>query len=480
MNGKIFRWSAVFLAVITAGLIFFVFWEPQPATANSQNPFDGVPKATTPVDHTPLIEAEIASGRDATAVCLDCHEEAGQQMLHNVHYTWQSEPVDVPGHDEPVAIGKRNLLNNFCIGTQSNEAACSKCHAGYGFTSQNFDFGDPGGVDCLVCHDTTGTYKKGTGGEPLEGVDLVSVAQNVGRPSRANCGSCHFSGGGGNAVKHGDLDTSLLNPSESLDVHMGKLDFQCVDCHQADDHVIKGKSISVSVNNHNAVACTDCHSTDLHEDDRITSHIDTLACQTCHVPESAKKYATKMEWYWGDAGQEREEVLHEYAKKKGTFRYETGFKPEYHWFNGYNERYLLGDLVNPDGITPLNKPLGDIEDPTAKIWPFKVHRGNQVMDAVYGYLLQPQTTTPEGYWTTFDWNTALENGAEVTGIPYSGEYDFAVTEMYWKQSHMISPANDAMQCQDCHGDEGRFDWQALGYTGDPARTGGRFTQDGGK
>jgi len=446
----------------------------------STDPHDGLPEATTHIDHTALITGPLESGRDATAVCLRCHADQGEQMLNNVHYTWMSEPVEVPGHDEPVGIGKRNLLNNFCIGTQSNEASCSKCHAGYGLTDQNFDFSDSGGVDCLVCHDNTGTYQKGAGGEPVEGVDLVSVAQNVGRPTRANCGSCHFSGGGGNAVKHGDLDTSLLFPSSALDVHMGGQDMVCVDCHEADDHQIKGRSLSVSVENHNSVECTDCHTNTVHEDDRITSHIDALACQTCHVPESAKKYASKMEWYWGDAGQEREEVRHEFAKKKGSFTYEQGFKPEYHWYNGNNERYLLGDPINVGGVTPLNKPLGDINDPTAKIWPFKIHQGNQISDANYGYLLQPQTTTEEGYWTTFDWDSALVNGAKVTGLPYSGEYEFALTEMYWKQSHMISPASEALQCQDCHGENGRFDWQALGYPGDAARLGGRATQEGGK
>lgn len=431
------------------------------------------------VDHTPLIKIPLTSGREATALCLECHEEQGDAMLHSVHYTWLSEPVQVPGRDEPVAIGKRNLLNNFCIGTQSNEASCSKCHAGYGFTSQAFDFGDKGGIDCLVCHDSTGTYKKGSGGEPLKGVDLVSVAKGVGRPTRTNCGGCHFSGGGGNAVKHGDLDNSLFFPTENIDVHMGRLDFQCVDCHTSDDHIIKGRSISVSVDNTNAVACTDCHSDQLHDDDRITAHIDTLACQSCHVHESAKKYATKMEWYWGDAGLDKEEVVHEFAKKKGSFRYERGFKPEFRWYNGSNERYLLGDPINEGGVTPLNKPLGDINDPNAKIWPFKIHRGNQIYDAEFGYLLQPQTTTDEGYWTTFDWNQALINGAKVTGIAYSGSYDFAETEMYWKQSHMISPAKDAMQCQGCHGETGRLDWEALGYTDDAARSGGRFSQNGG-
>ena len=39
-------------------------------------------------------------------------------------------------------------------------------------------------------------------------------------------------GGGGEAVKHGDMDETLLFPSERIDIHMGKHDMQCVDCHR--------------------------------------------------------------------------------------------------------------------------------------------------------------------------------------------------------------------------------------------------------
>ena len=78
-------------------------------------------------------------------------------------------------------------------------------------------------------------------------------------------------GGGGNAVKHGDLDSSLFYPSEDVDVHMGRYDFQCVDCHRTEDHQIGGHMISVSVTAENAIACTDCHETNLHSDERITA-----------------------------------------------------------------------------------------------------------------------------------------------------------------------------------------------------------------
>lgn len=140
-------------------------------------------------------------------------------------------------------------MNNFCIGLPANWPRCISCHAGYGFKDASFDFSKAENVDCLVCHDTTGTYKKfptGAGHPVYEGeqkefpkgnmwkpVDLLKVAQSVGRTTRSTCGACHFYGGGGDHVKHGDLDTSMVNPTPEIDIHMGgakKMTFQ--DCHQ--------------------------------------------------------------------------------------------------------------------------------------------------------------------------------------------------------------------------------------------------------
>ena len=46
--------------------------------------------------------------------------------------------------------------------------------------------------------------------------------------------------------------------------------------------------------------------------------------------------------------------------------------------------------------------------------------------------------------------------------------------MYWPTTHMVQPKENALQCNDCHSPEGRLDWQALGYPGDPMEWGGRF------
>ena len=58
-----------------------------------------------------------------------------------------------------------------------------------------------------------------------------------------NCGTCHFYGGGGDAVKHGDLDSSMAYPEKDIDIHMGLdgQDFACQECHVTKEHIIPGQ-----------------------------------------------------------------------------------------------------------------------------------------------------------------------------------------------------------------------------------------------
>jgi len=353
------------------------------------------------------------------------------------------------------------------------------CHVGYGWEEgRETQQANPENVDCLACHADNATYGKGLFGNPAEGVDLLAAAQSVRAPSRENCGKCHFDGGGGNGVKHGDLDESLYFPDQSLDIHMGgEFNMQCTDCHVTKDHQILGRMLAdnYTIDPKEQVSCEQCHVNQKHEDERINTHLSAVACQTCHIPAIALEDPTKVTWDWSQAGQEgREDDHFTYLKIKGEFVYDKNFAPTYLWFNGNNEyRYILGDPLGKDGITYINKPAGNIEDKTAKIFPFKVHIAKQPYDVKNNYLLQPVTSGKDGFWTTFDWNSAFELAAPITGLEYSGEYGFTETYMYWATTHMVQSAEDALQCESCHGENGRLDWAALGYQGDPIEWGGR-------
>lgn len=461
------------LVATTLLIVVPIFLFITPAPAAQDDPWAHVPAHAPHTDHTDLLTGPFTTGPQVTQACLECHEDAAHQVAQTSHWTWESQPVLLPGRTEPVTTGKKHSINNFCIGIQSNWPGCTSCHAGYGWEDAAFDFTALSQVDCLVCHEQTGSYVKGQAGQPLAEVDLLAAARSVAAPTRQNCGGCHFRGGGGDAVKHGDLDETLFFPPEDVDVHMGQHDFLCTDCHRTQDHVIQGRSISVSVDDANQVYCTDCHAAAPHLDQRLNDHVAAVACQTCHVPAGAVREATKMHWDWSTAGQDLPENPHTYLKIKGSFVYESNFTPEYHWFNGRADRYLLGDPIDPTQFTPLNLPLGSIADPEAQIWPFKVHRANQIYDALYHYLLQPKTVGEGGFWDAFDWDQAVRLGSAVVGLAYSGEYGFAPTEMYWPLSHMVVSGDRALQCSECHGEAGRLDWSALGYPGDPMLWGGR-------
>jgi octaheme c-type cytochrome (tetrathionate reductase family) len=475
---KITKFTWLFGAVVVLGLIFvpIAILVPEKGQPVSQDPWDNVPLEIPHTDHTDIIQGPLETAEDVTKACLECHQDAATEVMATTHWTWESQPYLIPGRDTTVTVGKKNAINNFCIGIQGNWAGCTSCHVGYGWEDANFDFSQQDAVDCLVCHDNTGIYVKGYAGYPVEGVDLLEIAQSVGTPTRENCGSCHFNGGGGNAVKHGDLDETLYFPPSNVDVHMGEHDFLCTDCHQTENHDITGRSISVSLDDANQIYCTDCHAEDLHEDERINAHTGSVACQSCHIPNAATRDATKMYWDWSTAGSDEiEESLHTYLKIKGSFVYEANFTPVYRWYNGdVAERYLLGDVIDPQTVTPINLPAGSIDDPTAKIFPFKVHYAKQPYDTVYNILLQPVTYGEGGFWHDFNWDQALRLGSEIVGLPYSGQYGFAETEMFWPTTHMVQSASEALTCDQCHGPDGRMDWEALGYYGDPIDWGGRY------
>lgn len=477
----IFGLAGILLVLIVPVVLF------APGAVNAQaakDPRASLPRRPVHVAHTDIIAAkfkniapEDVQPQDITRACLDCHPDAASDVMMTTHWTWESKEFDVPWRDEPITIGKANQINNFCISAQGNQKSCTACHAGYGWKEgeQPFDFSKSENVDCLICHAQSG-YTKGKYGNPADGVNLVAAAGSVAAPTRKNCGTCHFNGGGGNNVKHGDLSQQLLFPAPDTDVHMGNNNMICTDCHTTQDHAVKGRLLvdNYTIDPAEQVACSDCHDLEPHADQRLNEHTASVACQTCHIPYMATKDPTKVTWDWSTSGQDLGDDHFTYLKIKGSFEYENNVKPEYLWFNGSNEyRYLLGDKIDPDKITYINKPAGSINDLQSKIFPFKLHKARQPYDTVYNYLLAPITAGPDGYWTTFQWEDGFRLAQQRMGLKYSGQYGFTETWMYWPTTHLVQPAEYALQCSDCHSENSRLNWQALGYPGDPMEWGGR-------
>ncbi|MCB9357858.1 MAG: tetrathionate reductase family octaheme c-type cytochrome [Calditrichaeota bacterium] len=418
------------------------------------------------VDHSKFdaLEGPFASPQEVTKACISCHTERHKEVMQSSHWNWDRiEYIDGVGIRK---VGKKNILNNFCIGISGNEQSCNRCHIGYGYHDDSFNFGNAYNVDCLACHDQSNLYMKAGAGMPDPSVDLASVAKEVGKPTRTNCGTCHFFGGGGNNVKHGDLDMAMFEPSRDLDVHMAVegSNMQCVACHTAEQHQMLGKSYSVSSMNRDRVSCESCHGDLPHADKILNNHTLKVACQTCHIPTYAKENPTKLEWDWSTAGQLQDGKpfaieddslgVDTYMSIKGSFVWGKNIEPEYAWFNGTASHYLIGDTFDAQDTLQINTLRGTYSDPDAKIIPVKVHRAKQIYDKKHDYLIQPKTVSTHpgdsAYWKEFDWDKACAAGMREVGLPYSGEYGFVNTEMYWPVNHMVAPANKSLTCAECH------------------------------
>ena len=72
----------------------------------------------------------------------------------------------------------------------------------------------------------------------------------------------------------------------------------------------------------------------------------------------------------------------------------------------------------------------------------------------YSNVWGPSTDT--AFWKNFDWDKAIQAGMEAAGAEYSGEFDFVDTYMYWPITHMVAPAEDAVECAECHAEDGRM------------------------
>lgn len=419
------------------------------------------------VDHTKFsqLKRSFTRPQEVTAACIECHNERHTEVMQSSHWNWEREEY-IEGRGIRY-VGKKNILNNFCIGINTNEQSCNKCHIGYGWGDKNFDFSNPNNVDCLACHDNSDSYvKKSSGaGMPDPTVNLSHVAQRVGRPTKSNCGTCHFFGGGGNNVKHGDLEMALFDTHREIDVHMASdgVNLECVDCHSAKNHQMLGKVYSLSSMNRDRSTCEQCHTETPHENDVINEHTVKVACQTCHIPEYAKMNSTKMAWDWSTAGKlmngkpyEEKDSLGNitYASIKGTFIWGNNVQPEYIWFNGTASHYLTGDAADANAPIKMNTLHGSYDDPDAKIVPVKVHRAIQPYDPVNKFVVQPKTFANRpgegGFWKDFDWNSSIQHGMNYIGLPYSGTYSFARTEMTWPLNHMVSPKDKSVSCTECH------------------------------
>ncbi len=436
-------------------------------------------KHWTTTDHSKMeiLKQKFTSGDEITQACLSCHTDASMQFEKTIHWTWK-----VPSETEGVMNGKAgHAINNFCIsGNAMEDKGCLSCHVGWK--------GTEGEVNCLACHGKEKfNYKEAfedlkafAGDDDPDTIEIANeiqaevknAVQKITMPQRENCGECHFKGGGGDGVKHGDLDTSLAKPNKMLDVHMAAegADFACTRCHTTVKHNIAGRLYTrpaaaertslIENDMATKITCESCHSNLPHKtSSKMNDHTDKVACQSCHIPEYARVNPTKMSWDWAKAGDLKEGKPYvvkgkfgkpTYKSIKGEFKWEKNVVPEYFWYNGSFTNAGIKDIIDPSSIVKVSHPVGDKNDPDSRIHPFKLHRGNQPYDKISKQIVAPLLSGPKGFWSTFDMNDAIIRGNKTLDVPYSGEFDYVKTTYAFPITHMVAPRENALNCNECH------------------------------
>mgnify|MGYP000879941179 FL=1 len=135
-----------------------------------------------------VLKGPFTTAEDVTEACSTCHTEAAGEVKKTIHWTW-----DGTNSFTGQRLGKPRIMNSFCGSPISNEPRCTSCHAGYGWTDLRKTPEENGAtVDCLACHDGSGTYKKTAtdaghplysprviGGVTVEPPDLAKAAMSV-------------------------------------------------------------------------------------------------------------------------------------------------------------------------------------------------------------------------------------------------------------------------------------------------------------
>ena len=487
-------WIRAYLTPVFAVLFGLGLGSVDAAAQTEQT--DTVVPSTADHSQFEVLQQSFASGPELTKACLSCHNQAARQIHATKHWNWQFFNVRTGQ-----LLGMKNVVNNSFISVSSNLPFCTRCHIGFEWTDERFDFSAEEQVDCLACHDTTGTYglkrmhlrKAKCSGchvaydrkkvrDVMRKPDFSALAMSVGKTSRASCGTCHFRGDGGDGVKHGDLDSSLIEATREVDVHMAAdgLNFTCTTCHETDQHRVPGSRyvpVSKDVRGMDVVGgsratCESCHGLEPHPEDansKINDHVDRIACQTCHIPEFARGgVATKTYWDWSTAGRfddKGKQIVERddqgrivYSTKRGDGRWAENVVPDYVWFNGEIEQVTLGDKIDPGKLVHLLDLGGAADDSRSRIWPVKTLLGKQPYDVGNSTLAAVHLfgKDDDAYWTGFEWEKSVAAGMKAAGQNFSGKYDFAETETHIPINHMVAPAKNALPCESCHDENGRM------------------------
>ncbi|QOX78520.1 chitobiase/beta-hexosaminidase C-terminal domain-containing protein [Trichlorobacter lovleyi] len=411
-----------------------------------------------------------------TTMCLQCHTKQATDLATSAHYKWET-PYAAISNKPGVTGGKLNTaVNAYCINTLGNFNGCGGCHIGAGAkpgtvadATQN--------IDCLVCHQvaykrvrnaTTGLFEPDT---VKMTISMDQAVQTLHKPVKSNCLQCHAKGGGGDALKRGDL--ALINGTttdRNYDVHMASTgaNLTCQQCHTYTNHHVAGRGSDLRPTDSTVtVSCatSSCHSNKAalnagHATTAINTHLKRVACQTCHIPSYGRKAADAVldtVTGFGDQSTETDRTWVTPEWSVANNRWEptvvraNNLKPVYAFFDGTSWVYDLHDVAVKDPATgnyKISRPNGGINTANTKLYPFKYKTSTQPMHTASGKLIALNTSV---YFKTADVAGAIQSGMTNMGLNPGDAYSMVKADEYQMLNHTVAPKANALQCAACHG-----------------------------
>jgi hypothetical protein len=309
---------------------------------------------------------------------------------------------------------------------------------------------------------------------------MDTIAQTVHKPTRSTCLVCHATSGGSDNCKRGDLALAHKTTADrDFDVHMATAgaNLNCQACHTTQNHRIAGRGSDLRQTDLNiTMSCSTltCHPGQAggagHNNAFIDKHVARVACQTCHIRTFARNAsdttateATEIYRNWTLPHLTASGAIHP------TGTYANTIIPAYRFWSGYSYNYNLGEdaWIDPQtGKYPTSRPVGDINDPLSKLYPFKYKRSLQPLATRLNKLIALDTSI---YFPNngLDANTRLNNAvmAGLRNMAYNPAEGYAMveTDTYQLINHEVTPRAQALQCADCHGSTLQMNLPALGY-----------------
>ncbi|RNC68396.1 MAG: hypothetical protein ED859_10755, partial [Desulfuromonadales bacterium] len=416
---------------------------------------------------------------NGAGTCVACHSKEATQVHASVHYQWKGATPAIANHADG---GGKNAgaMNAYCINITGNWNSCSKCHVGRGAQpTATADQAQLENIDCLICHQEKYKRVKVNGvmvpDSATMTITMDQAVQTLHKPTRASCLQCHATAGGGDGVKRGDLALAHGNTTDrAYDVHMATTgaNLSCQGCHVTSEHQIPGRGSDLRpTEGATPVSCatTACHATKTgtggHATTTVNSHMARVACQTCHIWTYARNA-------FDTAATEATEVFRDWQQPHlgatGTYhplmQMQNDLTPVYTFWNGTSWAYNLFDTATPDPVTgnyPVSRPLGGINDPKAKLYPFKYKTASQPLATLTNQLIPVDTSV---YFATGNLYNSINSGLVNLGLASGAPYQMVTTDEYQVLNHEVTSRDKALTCTDCHSSTARMNLKQLGYT----------------